>query len=147
METRTREMYSEVYGILNMLGNSYIERIPEKLYNMIEREKEPTYNPIYDSNKPLENQNVDKQTIATIATFYLNFWCNTEEEKKEIRKILIDNEDKYQEELREKYNPDNIFKKKESKEQEEVEKVQMIEYKEGLIQKIINKIKKFFKRK
>ena len=42
----------------------------------------------------------------------LNYWCETEEEKQELIKHYTENERKYQEELRKKYNTDNIFQKK-----------------------------------
>ena len=48
-------------------------------------------------------------------------------------------------ELAEKYNPDNLFKKRENL--EATTEVSMIEYKEqNFIQKIISKIKKLFRR-
>lgn len=45
MDEGTKEVYSEVYSVLNLSGNSYIERIPKKIYAMIVREKSSTYNP------------------------------------------------------------------------------------------------------
>lgn len=52
-----------------------------------------------------------------------------------------------QRELEEKYNPDNLFKKKEEK-QETNNELSMIEYKEQtFIQKVLSKIKNFFKRR
>ena len=47
MNVATQEMYSEVYSILNLLGNSYIEKLPKSLFKMIEEEKSSTYNPQY----------------------------------------------------------------------------------------------------
>ena len=35
MDIKTKETYSEVYSILNMLGENYITKIPSKLYQMI----------------------------------------------------------------------------------------------------------------
>ena len=43
----------------------------------------------------------------------LNYWCETEEQKDAFRELLNKNEKQYQEELRKKYNADDIFKKKE----------------------------------
>ena len=50
MNVATQEMYSEVYSILNLLGNSYIEKLPKSLFKMIEEEKSSTYNPQYREN-------------------------------------------------------------------------------------------------
>lgn len=32
MNVATQEMYSEVYSILNLLGNSYIAKLPKSLF-------------------------------------------------------------------------------------------------------------------
>ena len=61
--------------------------------------------------------------------------------------LYAENDRKREEELREKYNPDNIFKKKENK-AEEVQETALIEYhEENFLKKIIHKIMNFFKRK
>ena len=78
---------------------------------------------------------------------YLNYLCD-DEEKNNIKLILKNNEEKYQQELREKYNPDNIFKKHNQK-QEVTENVvatnvAIAEYREPIFKKIINIIKRFF---
>ena len=52
--------------------------------------------------------------------------------------------------MRERYNPDNLFKKKEKEEQNnevKQENTELIEYKEqNIFKKILNKIMKFFKK-
>ena len=51
--------------------------------------------------------------------------------------------------MRERYNPDNLFRKKEKvfKEENNEENMQLIEYKEqNIFKKIINKIMKFFRK-
>jgi hypothetical protein len=137
----TKEIYSEVYSILDLLGDKYIKRLPKNLYNLIKNEKLNTYNPKYDITIPLYKQNIKKDSLSMIALFHLNYWCESDEDKEELREIFGKNEKCYQEEIREKYNPDNIFKKKEQSKENDVA---MIEYKESIITKIINRIKKFF---
>ena len=60
-------------------------------------------------------------------------------------KTLKQNEEKYQEELKEKYNPDNIFKNKTQKtiqqEQPVQENVDLVEVKESFFAKFIKKLK------
>ena len=48
--------------------------------------------------------------MSIIILLYLNYWCKDENEILEVKNILNENEDRYQVELREKYNSDNIFK-------------------------------------
>jgi len=148
MDIKTKEIYSEVYSVLNMLGDSYITKLPSSLYKMIKEEKLNEYNPYYDSSIALEQQNIRKESISMIALFHLNYWCSSPEEKQELKELFKDNEVKYQAELREKYNPDNIFKNRNhstlNEEKEANESVAMVEYKESIFKKIVNKIKKFF---
>lgn len=148
MNVQTQEIYSEVYSILNLLGESYIKKLPVSLFNMIKEEKRQDYNPKYDSKINLEQQNIKRETLSMIALFHLNYWCNSDEEKNELKTLFKTNEEKHQAEIREKYNPDNLFKKH-SLEQEEyavTNEVAMVEYKEPLFKRFINKIKKIFHR-
>lgn len=148
MNAQTQEIYSEVYSILNLLGESYIKKLPVSLFNMIKDERKQDYNPKYDSIVNLEQQNIKRDSLSMIALLHLNYWCNSDEEKNELKKLFKTNEEKHQAEIREKYNPDNLFKKhdKEIKVEENTTKnaVAMLEYKESIFKKFINKIKSIF---
>lgn len=148
MNVRTKEMYSEVYSILNMLGDEYKNKLPDNLIEMIKKEKLDSYNPKYDLNTEFQNLNIKKDTLAIIALFHLNYWCETEEEKDSLKKILKENQEKYDSEIREKYNTDNLFKKKEQNDDLKQENtnvdVSMVEYKESIFKKILKKIKNIF---
>ena len=146
MTVQTQEIYSEVYSILNLLGESYIKKLPISLFNMIKEEKRQDYNPKYDSKINLEQQNIKRETLSMIALFHLNYWCNSDEEKNELKALFKTNEEKHQAEIREKYNPDNLFKKRSLQQEESsiTNEVAMVEYKEPLFKKIINRIKSIF---
>lgn len=146
MNVQTQEIYSEVYNILNLLGENYIQKLPVSLFNMIKEEKRQDYNPKYDSKINLEQQNIKRETLSMIALFHLNYWCNSDEEKNELKTLFKTNEEKYQAEIREKYNPDNLFKKRSLQQEESTitNEVAMVEYKEPLFKRIINKIKRIF---
>ena len=148
MDIKTKETYSEVYSILILLGESYITKLPKSLYNMIIEEKLNEYNPKYSSSIALEQQNIKKEALSMIALFHLNYWCNSQEEKEELKALLKNNEEKHQAEIREKYNPDNLFKNRKQNvvnEPEAIsEPVAMVEYKESIFKRILNKIKDIF---
>ena len=110
MNIKTKEIYSEVYQVLTLLGNEYINKLPVSLINMIREKREVNYNPRYTDDIPLKDQNIKKETMAIIVLLYLNYWCEDENEVLEVKHILKDNENKYQLELEKKYNTDNIFK-------------------------------------
>lgn len=79
----------------------------------------------------------------------LHYWCESETEKQELLKLYADNDKKKEEELREKYNPDNLFKKKEINESiESQENTELIEYKEeNFFRKVLNKIMSLFRKR
>ncbi len=143
MNRKTKEIYSEVYQVLNFLGNEYIDKLPKSLVNMLEQKRDINYEPKYTEDIPLNKQNIKKETISIIALLHLNYWCENENEKFELKQIFKNNEDMYENELRKKYNPDNIFKKHV---QEKIIKneVDLVEYKESIFKRLINKIKSLF---
>ena len=81
-------VYSEVYSLLNSLGPKYINALPEKLYSLIEENREKSYNPTFDLTIPLYSQKISKQGTALICLLHYNYWCTSEEEKNKIKKIL-----------------------------------------------------------
>ncbi|MDO4382486.1 MAG: hypothetical protein Q4C39_05470 [Clostridia bacterium] len=145
MNVGTQEMYSEVYSILNLLGNSYITKLPKSLFKMIEEEKSSTYNPQYSEDQSLSEQNIKRESLSMIALFHLNYWCNSDEEKEQLKQLFKNNKEKHQAEIREKYNPDNLFKnnKQETIQEANVNSnnLAIVEYKESILKKFINKIK------
>lgn len=150
MNIETKEVYSEVYQVLNLLGDEYKDKLPKSFIKMIEEKRDFNYNPQLTDEMLLSEQNVHKETMNIITLLYLNYWCSNENEVIEIKKRLKENEDKYQEELREKYNPDNIFKNRESKAiveetiKENSEEMAIVEYKKPFFAQILDKIKSIF---
>lgn len=146
MNIQTQEMYSEVYSILNMLGESYIKKLPTSLFKMVKEERKQDYNPKYNPKIDLEQQNIKRESLSMVALFHLNYWCNSDEEKNELNILFKTNDEKYQAEIREKYNQDNIFKKHSLQQEENliINEVAMVEYKEPLFKRFINKIKNIF---
>lgn len=151
MDINIQETYSEVYGILNMLGENYIKRLPNSLYKMIRESKSLTYNPQYSKEISLNEQNIKRESLSMIALFHLNYWCNSNEEKEQLKQLLKNNEEKHQAEIRKRYNPDNLFKNRKqeisTESQPFTKDVSMVEYKEkNFLQKLFDKIKHLFKR-
>ena len=143
-------VYSEVYKILSLMEPKYVDMIPEKLIDLIKREKNENYVPNIKINLPLDEQKKKKKTLAFLAMLNLNYWCEDEKEKQDLLKIYYTNDERAEADLREKYNPDNIFKKKKQVEihhKLKQKNMQMIEYNEkNILQRIMKKIMKFFKK-
>lgn len=144
----TMMSYSEVYEILNLLEEEYREKVPENIRNFFEEERLKDYKPQIDIDVPLIEQDLKRKTIVLLAVLNLNYWCTTPEEKQEALDELTKNE-KEKQELLDKYNPDNLFKKIQEEKQEYSvpEELSVIEYKKpNFIQKLLSKIARFFKR-
>lgn len=136
--------YAEVDAILNLLEDEYAQRVPQKIREFLKEEKDENYKPIIKADISLLEQNLKRETMILLAILNLNYWCDSEQEKQEILKELKENEQEYQKELYEKYNPENIFKNKELKEINQ--NVALVEYKEkGFMRKILDKIKKYLR--
>lgn len=151
MENTVKDIYSEVYAILNMLGKEYINKLPKDIYNIIKEEKSTEYNPVYATTVALDRQDVKKETISIIAFLHLNYWCD-KEEKIKLRELFDENEDKYQEELKQQEKQEIEQENEETQDDNEIEVgkefLSMIVYKEeNFVQKIFNKIRKLFFRK
>lgn len=139
-----KQAYSEVYAILNLMSLNMINKIPEKILENIENKR--------DKEQVLEIDNMEEyhpseQANKLLAVIYKNYFA-TDEEKSIIKskeKILYERQ---QGELREKYNPDDLFKNKEIKTKtEEIENiVSIIPYKETFFTKVKNWFKNIFDR-
>ena len=140
--------YSEVDNILSLMEEEYVNKIPSKVLEFIKREKLEEYSPNIKADIPLTEQNLKRDTMIILAVLNLNYWCESEEEKQEFLDELAKNE-KERKELEEKYNPDNIFKKRQEEKNEHAhtEELSVVEYKEpNFIQKLLNKIARLFKK-
>ena len=140
--------YTEVKCLLEYLPKSYIDRLPKKLIELIERQSNDQYKINIDINKSLLEQNFSKKTKDLIAVIKYNYW-STEEEKRKLKEIFYENENKYQKELLKKYNPNDIFQNRENEieltEENTKQNLKMVEYKENIFTKLFYKIKNIFK--
>ncbi len=145
-----RQAYSEIDEFLELLSEKQRNEIPEKLRNFFKEEKDQEYVKNIDANIPIKDQNLKEDTLAIIALLNLQYWCKDEEEKRRLTAIYAQNEKEYQNMLYERYNPNDIFKRKSEDKTENIEKnenLQIIEYKESLFKKIIDKITRILRLK
>ena len=104
--------YAEILEILSFIHIDLVKQIPQKLISIFKENALSTYQYHLDKNIPLENQELSPETASLITLLSMNYWCKTDAEKNELKKVLIENEKIHNENLRKKYNPDNIFNNK-----------------------------------
>lgn len=149
----TKELSEAAVEFNHILDNSsqeIIDKIPQKFIKFMRDIASTTYEFNYDKSKKLNEQDIKPETRGLISLVYQDYICSENEKKDYILKCK-NYEIKKEEELREKYNPDNVFKNRKklqnTMDNEVVKENAIIEYKEkNFIQKIFDKIKQLFKR-
>lgn len=149
MDNVYREAFAEVLEVIKNSNQRILEKIPKKFITFLNENKDNNYIVKIDFTDENWDDSIKQETQAILALIYRDYIVSQEErarlltEEKE-EQIRIENE------LREKYNPDNLFQKQDqAKKAEEVmtEDVAMVEYKESIFKRFINKIKSIFKMK
>ena len=140
------QAFSEVKCILDFLPIHYTEKLQKKLLNIINSLYDEKFKIKINPNIELKKQNFTEDTKNIIAVLKYNYWCKNDEEKENLARMFKENEDKYQEDLREKYNPDNIFKNRKN-EDTESNNLPVVIKKENLFIRALNFIKDFFRNK
>lgn len=141
----------ETEYILNKLEKPYKNKIPKEVWDFINDNKDKNYIYNYDDDKALIDNNIHIDTIAILTYINIKYLLN-DEQKILINKELQNDNLIFENKMREKYNPDNIFKKLKLETQNVennviTEETTIIEYKEkNFIQKIFDKIRKLFKK-
>ncbi len=139
--------YAEVLHYLKGIRKKQIMLIPKGLIEYFKANKSQTYKCNFDYNKPLNEIEISDKAKGIIGMICLNYWSNSNNEKKIFLEKIEENEKIYQKELNEKYSYDNIFKKSnKDKELENEEESLDLEptKKVKLFEKIINKLKQYF---
>lgn len=146
ISTSTRKSYTEVDNFIELLDEYHKNRIPKKLRDFFNKEKDKEYEKNIYRNIPIKEQNLLQESLSLIAFLNLQYWCEDEEEKKRLIKIYKENEQIALKKMKEKYDINNIFKERsrEAEKKDTKDEVSMLKYKNSLIQRIINKIKKLF---
>lgn len=145
MERIDKEALAEVDEIISMMSIEDANKIPNSFKNFIKDKKSDLYNPSLRRDIPLYKQKLKRDTLVLCSLIYRSYLCQAEEKQKLDEKDKKELE-KIEKEIREKYNPDNLFKNNKIQEQiqeeQQSENVQMIEYKEeNIFIKFLNKIK------
>lgn len=135
---------TEIDEILNFADEEMLEKIPTNFRNFVSRMKDIHYKFEYNEELPLEKQNLKSETKAILSVMYRNYWC-TPEKKEMLEQQDIEELARLENEEKEKYNIDNIFKNKQKGPKTEPQMAMtIVEEKENIITKIFNAIKRFF---
>lgn len=141
---------TETLHYLKGIRQDDLNKIPSKFMKFLNENCAKNYICEFDYTKPLKDIKLSNEARGIIAMICLNYWCETDEQKEKFKKHLNENELKYQEGLRKKYNYDDLFKKNKininvKTQNNRNENTKMIEYqKQKWYQKIFARLLKIF---
>ena len=148
-EIEYSEAAVEVLDILNHTNKEDVARIPQSFIKFLTNISSKSYKVKFNHEQPINGLNLKKQTRELLGFIYITWWCDKKEREK--YKKLIQESNIKNEEIKEKYNVNDIFKNKKEKQEhkiiqnENVMKTSIAEYKkENIFKRVLNKILSFF---
>lgn len=150
MDRNYQEAFVEVEEILKIMPVELSEKIPMKFRKIIIENQAPDYKVIIQ--EPLEQQKLKKETLVILGLIYRDFLCD-EQERKELKIQDVQELEKIEKELQQKYDIQNVFdaRKENRKKQEESEddySTSLTLYeKPTFLKRLFNIIKGIFKKK
>lgn len=146
INNRYAKAYTEVLEIIKYFSKEDYSKIPTEKIEFYQKNMDKDYSFTINPEIDLAEQNISPEANAIIINLFTEYYA-TEEQKVKIKEILDLNQKKEEAEKREKYNPDNIFKKVNNNEndKEEIKNNELIEYKESFFTKFKNFIFKLLR--
>ena len=147
MSEINKKAVSEVIDILKHSEIEVTQKIPKKFIEFLTKNSDRDYIPNIDYSEENWENSIEEDAKVLIALIYRDYIMSEEEKEK-----VIEEAERQEQEIREKYNPDNLFKKNSKIENEksqddteqEVQKSLLIIKEEKWYERIINKIKEIF---
>ena len=147
MSELNKKEVSEVIAVLKHSEIEVTQKIPKKFIEFLTKNSDHDYIPDIDYSEENWENSIEEDAKVLIALIYRDYIMSEEEKEK-----VIEEAERQEQEIREKYNPDNLFKKNSKIENEksqddteqEVQKSLLIIKEEKWYERIINKIKEIF---
>ena len=78
-ETKRAKAYTELLEILKNTSKDAVDKIPKEVMDVFEKYRDKTYDFHFDTQKPLEKQDLLKETYVLMAVLYREYWATPEE--------------------------------------------------------------------
>ena len=137
--------YKEVIKVLKYTKREDVNKIPKYRILLWKTNMKKDYDFKIDTSKTLEEQNLSDEAKAIIANIFKKYWATDYQKERIEAKEKYDME-QLEKEKYEKYNPDNIFKRRQTNRQTESisDNISMVEYKVPIFKRLMDKIKGLF---
>lgn len=109
MEDTYEKAYKEVIELLKYFPKESVKKIPKEELELYLKNMDRTYDYQVDITKSFDEQKMSKKTKAIFANIFRDYWATDYQRERILAKENYDKQ-KEEEEKRNKYNPDDIFK-------------------------------------
>lgn len=140
--TKYKNAYTEVYEIIKQLDEEEYNKIPSEVIKAIEENRNTEYEFDLDEDIELKEQELLPETKAILFNLFRDY-LSTPEQKEKILKMQAEERLRNEQKKQEQYNLD-IFANKPKNRDIREEHIELIEYKENIFKRILNKIRQFF---
>ena len=110
INSKYAKAYTEVLEIIKYFPQEEYDKIPEEKIEFYKNNMDKNYVFTINPEIELSEQNISSEANAVIVNLFIDYFAS-EEQKIKINEILDLNQKREEQERREKYNPDDIFKK------------------------------------
>ena len=140
------DTYEELYEILCFMDKSTVMKIPEEILNSIAENRNQNFISTIDKNDLFNKNNMREETLDVLCYIDYHYWMD-KSKKIELDKLTRHEEWNKEQEKKDKYNSDLLFKKEidNTLEHENNYKDEMILHNESIVKKIWNKLLSIFK--
>lgn len=139
--------YTEIIEIISHFPDEEYNKIPKEKIEYYENNMDKDYIFKIDPDVDLAEQDISREANAILVSLYRDYFAS-ETEKEKIKRLLNINQQRIEEEKREKYNLENLFKYNQENNKNEVkeELALTVVKKENWYEKIIEFLQKLFKK-
>lgn len=141
MDRAYEEAFVEVDEILKLMPIDLLSKIPVQFRQVISENKAKNYKA--DIKEPIDEENLKEETVIILGLIYRDFLASPEE-REELQMQDAEALRKIEEDLQQKYDIDNIFKKRKLIKNDENSTDLVVYQNQGILRKLFNIIKRFF---
>ena len=146
VQDRNACAYKEIYEILKIFPSELVNKVPKDIIDFFYKNMDNNYE--YNiSKETFDGQTMLKETAAILTNLFRDYW-SSQEQKEKLINFTKNAQSIIEKENRGKYNSDNIFKKSNREDKIEENTIQnevaLVEYKESIFRRLINKLKSIF---
>ena len=108
MNNSYAKAYTEVLEILSHFSAEEYSKIPQEKINFYKNNMKKNYEYSIDPNIDLSKQHISKEANAILISIFRDYFAN-DSQRQTLNNLLNQNQKEYENIIKEKYNPNNIF--------------------------------------